>query len=188
MKKHLVFLAAGLSRRFGAGNKLLYPYCGMPLYRHTLDKLEQLQDETTRLLVMTNTPEIQRHCEDRAIPCKPSPNAHLGIAHTLHSALAHIPEDEICVCFVADQPNLQLSTIRGFLKCCKDSGKGIGCLSRDRQGGNPVWFYPQYRRELLALSGDVGGRRVVNAHPEDVFHFPASEKDVEDFDLLVAFH
>lgn len=186
MKKVMILLAAGLSRRFGAENKLLHEVDGLPLYRHTLDKLERLRDGDTRLLVMTNTPEIQTHCNGRGIEWHPSPEAHWGIAHTLHAALAHCAPDECYVCFVADQPKLRLDTIQNFLAACENSGKGMGCVScRDRRG-NPVWFFPRYRQELLALTGDEGGRRLLTRHPEDVFLCPVVEEELEDIDHPLA--
>lgn len=41
---YVIYMAAGNSRRFGS-NKLLYPFEGKPLYRHTLDRLLELQAE-----------------------------------------------------------------------------------------------------------------------------------------------
>ncbi|MBR1780999.1 MAG: NTP transferase domain-containing protein, partial [Oscillospiraceae bacterium] len=49
MKKTMILLAAGASRRFGGENKLLYELGGLPLYRHTLDKLIRLTDAETAL-------------------------------------------------------------------------------------------------------------------------------------------
>ena len=46
MAVHLIFLAAGFSRRFGS-NKLFYLMDGKPMYRHVLDRLlEILKDGT----------------------------------------------------------------------------------------------------------------------------------------------
>ena len=49
------------------------------------------------------------------------------------------------------------------------SGKGIGCLSCQGELGNPAVFSNRYREELLALEGDVGGRRIIRRHPDDLF-------------------
>ena len=104
MTKVLILLAAGLSRRFGPENKLLSPVDGLPLFQHTLDKLEKLQAPDTRLLVMTNTREIQAWCQNRKIPWGESPEAHKGISCTIRSALALAGAAEAYVFFVADHP------------------------------------------------------------------------------------
>lgn len=186
MKKVLILLAAGLSRRFGKENKLLHEVDGLPLYRHTLDKLEGLRDRETEVLVMTNTPEIQAHCTARGIAWRASPEAERGIAHTLHEALEQSTGADAYVCFVADQPKLRRETIQNFLAACETGGKGLGCLCCGERRGNPVWFAAQYRGELLALTGDVGGRQVLERHPSDVLFYPAGREELEDIDLPLA--
>ena len=47
-------------------------------------------------------------------------------------------------------------------------GKGIACVEHDGKTGNPCVFSKKYYEELMKLSGDVGGKRVVVAHREDV--------------------
>lgn len=129
-KKLLVLLAAGFSRRFGPENKLLYELDGLPLYRHTLDKLAALRDEETDVLVMTNTPEIQAYCTENGLCWSPSPEAAEGIAATVRAAVeqAETKRASACVFFVADQPKLKLSTMRGFLRFCTEQGAALACV------------------------------------------------------------
>ena len=183
MRKALIFLAAGLSRRFGPENKLLHEVDGSPLYRHTLDKLERLQGENTCLLVVTNTPEIQRHCEGRNISWTSSPEAARGIAHSLRAGLEAAGDPDAYVCFVADQPKLREETVRRFLETCEASGAGLGCLACGETWGNPVWFAAEYRPELLALTGDTGGKAVLRRHPERVLTVAAENWELKDVDL-----
>lgn len=67
--------------------------------------------------------------------------------------------------------------LEGYLK----SGKGIGCIDR---GGpkNPCVFGEQYFPELRSLSGDVGGKKVLCRHPEDVYRQKAEKEEVWDMD------
>ena len=183
MKTALILLAAGLSRRFGPEDKLLLELEGRPLYRHTLDKLEQLRDEDTRLLVMTNTPAIQDWCGGRGIPWGASPRAAEGISHTIRAALALAGEADSYVFFVSDQPRLRESTIGRLLECCRGSGAPLGCLSCGGRRGNPAWFSARFRPELEALSGDTGGRAVLQRHLEEAVLVPAAPEELEDIDL-----
>jgi molybdenum cofactor cytidylyltransferase len=183
MKCVLILLAAGLSRRFGPENKLLHLVEGKPLYRHTLDKLEKLQDEETRLLVMTNTPEIQRDCDARGICWGASPQAEDGIAHTIRAALALGNGADAYVFFVADQPKLKEQTIRRFLAQCRAQKAGLACLASGDVPGNPAWFDRAYLPELQALQGDVGGRRILLRHKDEIFYCPAETEELEDIDL-----
>lgn len=183
MTKTLILLAAGLSRRFGPENKLLSPVEGLPLFRHTLDKLEKLQGPDTRLLVMTNTPEIQAWCQSRQIPWGESTEAAQGISHTIRAALALAGDTEAYVFFVADQPKLEESTIRRLLSACEASNAPVGCLVSGDRRGNPVWFSASLRQELEALAGDTGGRSVLKAHWAQAVRVGAAEEELEDIDL-----
>ena len=44
MKIHMIYLAAGNSRRFGS-NKLLYSFRGLPLYQYGLKQLRELLEK-----------------------------------------------------------------------------------------------------------------------------------------------
>ena len=183
MTKTLILLAAGLSRRFGPENKLLWELEGRPLYRHTLDKLEQLQAPDTRLLVMTNTPEIQAWCQSRKIPWGESPEADRGISHTIRAALALAGDTEAYVFFVADQPRLELKTIRRLLSACEAKKALVGCLVCGERRGNPVWFSAPLGPELEQLTGDTGGRAVLKRHWDRAVTLEADRTELEDVDL-----
>lgn len=183
MTKTLILLAAGLSRRFGPENKLLWPVAGRPLFRHTLDRLERLQNPDTRLLVMTNTPEIRAWCESRNISWGASPQADQGIAHTIRAALALAGDTEAYVFFVADQPKLEESTIRRLLSACEAGNAPVGCLVSGDRRGNPVWFSALLRPELEQLTGDTGGRAVLQAHWAQALRVEAAGEELEDIDL-----
>ena len=65
----------------------------------------------------------------------------------------------------------------------KRSYKGIGCLSYQGVMGNPVIFQGKFVPELMALTGDVGGKAVVKAHLSEVFQYEAdSELSLQDID------
>lgn len=183
MTKVLILLAAGLSRRFGPENKLLSPVDGLPLFQHTLDKLEKLQAPDTRLLVMTNTREIQAWCQNRKIPWGESPEAHKGISCTIRSALALAGAAEAYVFFVADQPKLEENTIRRLLAACEANNALTGCLVCGDRRGNPVWFSADLKPELAELTGDTGGRAVLKRHWDQAVTLEARREELEDIDL-----
>ena len=95
------------------------------------------------------------------------------------------------VFFVADQPWLSERTLEAFLKFMRKvsdedrEGSPIGCVSRLGEPGNPVWFSAFYNDELLALSGDRGGKRVMKAHMDQVHFFEVEEeRELWDVDTL----
>lgn len=48
--------------------------------------------------------------------------------------------------------------------------------------GNPVSFDRTYFPELMELTDDIGGKRVMNCHLEDVAWFDVSLKELMDID------
>jgi molybdenum cofactor cytidylyltransferase len=184
----LILLAAGNSVRFG-GNKLLSVYHGKRMYRHIVDQVEKLAPETfAEKIVVSQYREILKDLVEKGYTAVENPAPEQGISHSIHLGLGVVhslreAENESdaasagretvvdAVCFaVCDQPDLKAETLAGFIAEWEKSGKTIGCLSHDGIAGNPVIFDVRYTDELCALTGDVGGKRVLRAHPEEVYY------------------
>lgn len=99
-------------------------------------------------------------------------------------------EPDVYVFFVADQPWLSERTVEAFLEFMKKvSGEDreshpIGCVPAwgSRESGVVSAFY---KDELLALSGDRGGKRVMKAHMDQVHFFEVEEeRELWDVDTL----
>lgn len=63
------------------------------------------------------------------------------------------------------------------------SGKKLGCTAFKGRRGSPTAFGACYRSELLAISGDKGGRQVMKNHPEELWIMETEEKQLWDVDL-----
>mgnify|MGYP003292808371 CR=1 FL=1 len=101
----------------------------------------------------------------------------------LEEACGKIGQHDHVMFAVADQPYVQEDELFGFIHMFKRSYKGIGCLSYRGVMGNPVIFQGKFVPELLALTGDVGGKMVVKEHLSEVFQYEAdSEMSLRDID------
>ncbi len=159
MKLTLILLAAGNSRRFD-GNKLLTPFHGKPMYQYIVEEVEKLPDGLfDDKIVVTQYPEIMEDLEKRGYVVVENVQSSLGISHSIHLALeaAASPDgEEASYCFaVCDQPYLKAATIEGLIEGWRNSKRGIGCLCN--------------MGEFLALEGDVGGKRVLRMHIDDLY-------------------
>lgn len=186
MKKKitLVLLAAGDSRRFG-GNKLLSSFNGKPMYRCLTDQLAQLSDSLfDRKILVTQYEEIAADLGGHGYVVVRNTQSTLGISHSIHLALEQIADETAAACFaVCDQPWLQASTVEAFIRAWAASQKGMGCLSCRGCPGNPAVFSRRYFPELLSLGGDVGGKKILKKHLDDVFLFDVkNEKELLDID------
>lgn len=196
MKLEIILLAAGNSRRFG-GNKLLHILNGQPMYRYGLkclkDAARMLEEEnenrdngeilTIKKTVVTQYKEIAGQAEQWGFKVLYNKAPERGISSSLKIALEAGKDADAWLFCVADQPWLLPSSVcrlvRGFLT----SEKGIACVSCEGQLGNPCIFTRAYEKELMCLEGDVGGKKVIRAHQEDVFFYPVAEKrQLQDID------
>jgi len=185
---YMIYLAAGLSSRYGS-NKLLAEVEGKPMYRHLLDILTVMKEEEPHrfeLVVVTAYDEIEEALQ--GLPLKVVRNHHqeLGTSHSIKlglEACGEIGRHDHVMFAVADQPYLQEDELFGFIHMYKRSYKGIGVLCWKGEMGNPVIFQGQFVPELMALTGDVGGKAVVKNHLSEVFQYEAdSEMSLRDID------
>lgn len=187
MKIHLILLAAGNSRRFG-GNKLLSLFNGKPMYQHLTDRLKRMEMPFLgEKIIVSQYEEILCAMEEQSYLAVQNFHPEYGISYSirlgLDTLMKHGAETEDAVCFfVCDQPYLSRNTIEQFLQGYRFAGKGIGCVGTGEKLGNPVVFQMRYARELLSLTGDVGGKSVVKKHMDDVYVYQAENEELEDID------
>ena len=136
---HIIYMAAGNSRRFGNENKLLQNWKGKPLYLHTFEKLLRIREkepEKISLTVVTQYPEIYREVQNQpgvnAVFCKES---RLGVSYTIKAGIRavgeiydsvknessferkteHVRTWDYLMFAVADQPNLSEQSIEALI-------------------------------------------------------------------------
>ena len=100
---HIIYMAAGNSRRFGS-NKLFYELDGKPMYRHLLDRLVGIKNRynksksdsrTIDITVVTRYREILDYCA--CIPdCHAviSPDSEKGISYTIKAGIMAVQEQK----------------------------------------------------------------------------------------------
>ena len=198
---HVIYMAAGNSRRFGS-NKLLYLYEGKPFYWHGLElllKLKQEMGEKLTVTVVTQYAEILEEVQDifercgmagmQAVFCEES---RLGASYTIRAGIEAVisqdpasgqpkegqsmmGEKDYLMFMVADQPHLTLDSVRKLIRAAvsREQSAFSGLLAEEcsrwetlslRCGstpGNPCMFRADLIPELMSLTGDQGGRKVL---------------------------
>lgn len=179
---HCIVLAAGFGRRFG-GDKLNFPVEGKPMYRHIYDRLQILAGEGLCTVTLVSRPGALVSCPADAIL---HDEAAGGVSASIRAGLRSLPRDDVpAAFFVADQPYLSLDTVRAFLQAYASCGKGILSAACGEHLGNPVAFARRYEAELMALTGDQGGKAVLRNHKEDTALFRIErEEELRDLDVL----
>ena len=200
----MILLAAGNSSRFGE-NKLLYEIGGKPMFEHAVERALLLKNRglLCRVVLVTQYESVADRAAELGAEIVWNDRPDLGISRSLSLGLAHVlagePEVAACIFGVCDQPYLSDGTIASLIDLFSASGKGMAaCACPGAAGGapgdgagdpgigNPVIFAKQYFPELLALTGDRGGKQVVLRHPEDVALLPTDPRELEDLDTRPA--
>jgi len=184
MNISLILLAAGDSLRFN-GNKLLHEINGKSMYRHIIEEIDQLPDDLfSRKLIVTQYDEIMERMKDSGYKIIANRDSRLGISHSIHLALEELENEDTDFLFaVCDQPYLKFPTIEALVRGFYESKKGLACLCFQGEPGNPAIFSNRYRKELMELTGDRGGKKIIRAHLSDVFLLEAAHPgELKDID------
>ena len=209
---HIIYMAAGNSRRFGS-NKLFYELDGKPMYRHLLERLIEIKDRYNKLksdspvidiTVVTRYREILDYCS--SIPdCHAvlSPDSEKGISYTIKAGIMAVQEqkkteksscmlqnsaetEDYYMFAVADQPYLKSQSVIELIDKVLENTGGEQLAFSLRCGtavGNPCVFHSSLIPQLLSLEGDKGGRSVAKKY-DCVYVDIADERELMDIDTL----
>lgn len=198
---HIIYMAAGNSRRFGS-NKLLYELDGKSMYRHLLERLIEIKDRYNKLksdspvidiTVVTRYREILDYCS--SIPdCHAvlSPDSEKGISYTIKAGIMAVQEQkktgmqDYYMFAVADQPYLKSQSVIKLIDRVLENTGGKQLAFSLRCGaavGNPCVFHSSLIPQLLSLEGDKGGRSVAKKY-DCVYVDIADERELMDIDTL----
>lgn len=180
----IILMAAGIGRRFGS-NKLLAPFHGRPLWEYAWERAVEAKKELGIKVLMVSgyqpllqAPEVIPVCNDLPL---------LGASHTVRLGVKEAEKlgMQYAVFMVSDQPMLKTSSLKRLIEA-REPGK-IVCLSKDGRAGNPVVFHRDFFPELLALTGDRGGKMVMHRHMDAVKWVEADEmSELTDIDTAAS--
>lgn len=189
MKKiHIILLAAGNSERFGEA-KLLADYRGKPMISYALELADAVKQELRKpgsTVEITGITVVSKHERIRSL-CRESDgiryveNRHSdrGISYSIRLGLEDIGEQgaDAAMFMVCDQPELQKQSVTAFLCAYAAQEKPMACMYDASTGktGNPCIFAREYFDELKTLSGDVGGKKIMRWHEEQVYLHPVTD-------------
>lgn len=189
-----IILAAGLSRRMGARNKLLLPVHGVPMIRHVVATYRAAIDG--RVLVVTghDAKAICACLTGCDVQTLYNPDFATGQQSSVACGLRAAASAGPILIGLGDQPALTASDLRALLTAHADADPGrISIPAMPGRRGNPVVVPAALRGPLLADPRSPGCKAFTRAHPERVqFHplpspgFYADVDTPEAYDALIA--
>ncbi len=179
-----IILAAGSSSRMGGGrHKLLLPLHGRPVLAHVIDATLASQARPVVIVLGHQAEQVRMQIfsgkiqqdvilvENRDYLQGMSTSMHLGIqtltSYGYMNSKHACPVDSALV-VLGDQPMLTSEVIDSLITIYRRTGKRIVAPVYAGKRGSPVLFDKSCFPELLEITGDEGGRKVVERHKEDV--------------------
>ena len=175
-----IILAAGLSRRFGAENKLLAPWRGRPLASYAIEAAmnSAIQD------VVLVTGQDGDAVADLATAAKfhrvHNPNFADGLSSSLRAGLAAAPQGPVMV-LLADMPMVTPPLIASLLGAWREGAYAL-VPEYQGQGGNPVILGDAARADAMALTDDRGARGLFKGRTDVIRHPVLDKATLRDFD------
>ena len=161
MKVGAVLLASGSGSRFGS-NKLLHEVQGLPMICRAFAALPAgLFD---RAAVVSSYPEILTLAEKHGYLAIPNPGAAEGQSASLRLGLSQMLDMDGVLFSVCDQPWLGRKSVERLLEQFHAFPDQICALGWQGKRGSPVVFPADAFHDLLELTGDQGGRKIIQAN------------------------
>ena len=170
-----IILAAGSSRRFGTGNKLLADIDGMPLIRHVA--LRVLASRAGRVLVVTGhqNDKVEQALAGLDVICVHNTRHLDGMSTTVAAGIKALPaEVQAAMITPGDLPEISPQLIDRLIAIATASGgeRIVFPTLPTGEQRNPVLWPKHYFAELAALSGDTGARGLIKKHQAQALPVP----------------
>jgi len=174
-----IILAAGEGKRMGKV-KLSLPLGDKQLIEWVLQAAKLTPLDKYFLVVRPEDKEMIKTGEKWGAEIVLNSEYKSGMSSSIKKALLQISSEELVGFFVllGDQPLINPSLLfKMLLAFTPDKKEMIVPFYKDRQG-NPVFFDGYWKDELMKLSGDVGGKVLIKAHPERIKRFKISDESI----------
>ena len=160
-----ILMAAGFSRRFQT-DKLMLDFHGKPVIARTMAAILACPFGEKLLITQSNTHvELAKNYDFISYI---NSQAAIGQTASIQLGVSHAPKDSAYMFFVGDQPCLTSAVINQLIAEHEQHEEMIIVPTVSGNYKNPVIFPASFRDELLSLTGDTGGRKIITSHPECV--------------------
>ncbi len=173
-----ILMAAGESKRMGKPKQLM-PFGRSTILEQTVDNL--LSSKITEIIVVVGykAEEMIKTIASRPVKIAVNLMYQLGMSTSIVTGLNLInAKTQAVMLALADQPLVDSKTINQLIEEFFNHNKGIAVPAYQGTRGHPVIFSIKYKKELLGLTGDIGGKQVINQHPGDILEVSVDSESI----------
>jgi len=160
-----IILAAGESRRMGV-DKLLLPWEKKTILMQCVDILLQSKAEEVIVVLGNRTQGLESKLGDRRVKVVVNPHYRRGMSTSIRKGIRAVDfSSQGILIALGDMPFLSTRTVNALIRAFAQGKGEIIVPSFQGRQGHPVIFHRRFKRELLQLKGDVGGKSIIERHP-----------------------
>ncbi|GCF15094.1 hypothetical protein Harman_30290 [Haloarcula mannanilytica] len=161
-----VILAAGQSSRYESGNKLLATIDGKAVVRHVAETAcESSLSETVAVLGYESV-AVAETLAGLALEERDNDEYAAGQSTSVRHGVDYAQESgwDAALFLLGDMPFVRPGTIERLIDTYRSGTATIVAPGHDGQRGNPVLFDSRHFETLASVSGDRGGRELIETH------------------------
>ena len=174
-----ILLAAGKSSRMGS-NKLLADLNGKPLLRHSVESLISSSADDVIVVTGNEADAVRDALRDLKVRFVHNPAFADGLSTSLKAGLAAVAHDcdGVLVC-LADMPLVEAKTIDRLISSFSVGDHRTICVPVfDGKRGNPVLWGSQHFVGLREITGDQGGRLLMQSLTDEIIEVEVNSRAV----------
>jgi molybdenum cofactor cytidylyltransferase len=179
-----IILAAGSSSRMGGGrHKLLLPLDDRPVLAHVIDASLQSQAHPIIVVLGHQSDKVRLHLKQNTnhehITLVENVHYQQGMSSSLRTGIQTLLANDYrnthnthqidsALIVLGDQPLITPTIIDTLIAAYRSAGKAIVAPLYKGKRGSPVLFGKSLFTELIEVTGDEGGRTVLERHRDEV--------------------
>lgn len=160
-------LAAGRSTRMGAVNKLLEPVAGVPMVRRAAEAALGSRAEPVIVVTGHEADRVAAALEGLDVAFVHNPDFAQGLSTSLRAGLGALPHgSDAALVLLGDMPLVTSSACDRVLDALGDPQTLVAVPTAGGRRGNPVAWSRALFPDLMAQTGDTGGRALLARHKD----------------------
>lgn len=172
-----IIMAAGFSNRMGR-DKLLIEINGKKIIEWVIEALKE--SNLDDIILVYRSEEIKDIADSYGIKTVYNPRAYLGQSQSVILGIENCEGNCCFMFFVGDQPFISSQLINELIDEHNKNPSTIVIPYFHDKISMPILFPPDYRKELLKVKGDKGGREIIQRNPSKI-----KKVEIQDESLII---
>jgi len=180
-----ILMAAGASTRLGQPKQLL-EWKGRPLIAHAAHTALDAGLDPVVVVIGHRAEEMRAALRSAPVTIVENPHWPEGMSTSMRVGLSTLPGDvDAAIFLLVDQPRIEARHLKAMIAAYRASDKRIVVSACKGRRASPTLFDRALFDQLLRITGDTGGRSIIDANPDWVEPVEADdERTLLDIDTL----